>query len=468
VENAARGGKYSQAWQKAIELAQGDTDGPGNGNGGGGGGVMSDSGGGKVNSDPSRVGGGKEKEGKQKLGVRFSDSTPPDVRSIKRRDDTKVGSAAAAMQAVHSLHSSNSILPNSPTIRSSSISLDGEDVHVDGEGFGGTSFSINGGDLLASPILPLTSPPGSRYPYTHPPFSTLPSTASVLAHCAALVVASGMNTSRMNTLLEVKDVQFNEVKKGLAAAEAAVRLRDEEVASQRHVMRYLVDSTVTLREEIKRLKRPGVGGGTGIINSGGTAASNTGTSSLTDPNSTISVDLDNFIHSTRIGSSATRDSVEKGFASLTSFPPTFEKDAPPTSSFVSDSTSTPLSVTPTYEGSIDSLHFSVKLAPISGSSPPLPKSSPKPFSSTLPTTEVVLNSGEDSSFLPLRAEQDVNSGGNGESEEVEFIVDKQTFNGKEMLKVHWRGSSSAEDEWFCREDLLLDFPGAVRRFEASK
>jgi hypothetical protein len=40
--------------------------------------------------------------------------------------------------------------------------------------------------------------------------------------------------------------------------------------------------------------------------------------------------------------------------------------------------------------------------------------------------------------------------------------------GVRLLQVHWKGSSAAEDEWFPREDLLLEFPDAVREFEQRR
>lgn len=53
------------------------------------------------------------------------------------------------------------------------------------------------------------------------------------------------------------------------------------------------------------------------------------------------------------------------------------------------------------------------------------------------------------------------SGGGGEEDEVEYIVDHQSQRGRLMYKVHWRGSSSAEDEWFRSDELMLEFPSIV-------
>jgi hypothetical protein len=36
-----------------------------------------------------------------------------------------------------------------------------------------------------------------------------------------------------------------------------------------------------------------------------------------------------------------------------------------------------------------------------------------------------------------------------------------------LLKVHWEGSTSADDEWFPRADLVIDFPEVVEEYESK-
>jgi hypothetical protein len=58
----------------------------------------------------------------------------------------------------------------------------------------------------------------------------------------------------------------------------------------------------------------------------------------------------------------------------------------------------------------------------------------------------------------------------GESvDDVEFIVGRRLVGDHLLYKVHWRGSSSSgeDDEWFSRDDLIVDFPRVVKAYEAS-
>jgi hypothetical protein len=67
---------------------------------------------------------------------------------------------------------------------------------------------------------------------------------------------------------------------------------------------------------------------------------------------------------------------------------------------------------------------------------------------------------------------DGGDGGGGGEDEVECIVAHRVVQGEGgqaamLYKVHWRGTSEAEDEWFPRADLVADFPDAVRQYEAK-
>lgn len=55
----------------------------------------------------------------------------------------------------------------------------------------------------------------------------------------------------------------------------------------------------------------------------------------------------------------------------------------------------------------------------------------------------------------------------GATDVVERIVQGRASKKGFMYKVHWAGTSDAEDEWFSRDDLLASFPQVVEEFEAG-
>jgi len=71
----------------------------------------------------------------------------------------------------------------------------------------------------------------------------------------------------------------------------------------------------------------------------------------------------------------------------------------------------------------------------------------------------------------------------GDDDEVECIVSHRVLavatdgdgggggdtasTSRVLYQVHWRGSLPSEDEWFDRDDLLVDFPRAVAAYEAK-
>lgn len=95
-------------------------------------------------------------------------------------------------------------------------------------------------------ILPLVA---------HPDLSSFSSSSELISYLEKLQGATQHNICRLNALAAVKDARFDDVKRHLAAAEAAVRVRDEDAANQRYVLRYLVDTTSALREDIRRLRQ---------------------------------------------------------------------------------------------------------------------------------------------------------------------------------------------------------------------
>lgn len=88
----------------------------------------------------------------------------------------------------------------------------------------------------------------------HPKLTTFKTAADLMTYCRQLTVCCFDNVSRLDALCAVKDARFDDVKRHLSAAESSVRLRDEDAANQRYVLRYLVDTTSQLRDEIRRLK----------------------------------------------------------------------------------------------------------------------------------------------------------------------------------------------------------------------
>ena len=364
-------------------------------------------------SSPSRLGGGDGEGG-------ASGSRP----------------AAQAMQAVHLQHSSNSSFPAA-----------GGGI---GGGSGGSGVSSSSAatatNLLAPPAAPGPWPPGSSAAspptYPHPHFDAFATVDALLAQCSLLGAACAHNAARLNQLCAAKDGRFDEVKRHLAAAEAALRLRDEDVQSQRYVLRYLVDTTAQLREDLRRAR--------------GKAAA------------------------VMSGEFLEEEGEEEGALVLPP-PPLPPPPPPPPRHRVPSPPSTASSGGGSPGGSRSA--FPTLLVPgaasasAAASRPPRPPAAPKPAvpqshqQSALPTTTV--------SLLPaLSGTRTVTSavaGEEGEEEDeedaVERILEQRTMpssgggGGQLLYRVRWRGAGPEEDEWFSREDLLHDFPHAVAEFE---
>jgi hypothetical protein len=321
--------------------------------------------------------------------------------------------AAQAMHAVHLQHSTNNSFP----------------ADAGGEGEAPPPQS-----LLSPPAAPGAWPPvspgGSVARFPHPPFSSLPSVEALLAQCARLAHAASLNAARLGLLAAAKDARFNEVKRHLAAAEAALRLRDEDVQSQRYVLRYLVDTTAKLREELRRAK--------------GKAAA------------ALSGDFEDF--GDEGGSDGGGGGEEGGGALLGA--------AAAATSAMPITPMAPPAPAPAGGGSwAAAAAAAASRPPRPAAKPPSPKMAPP--AAPLPTTTVSL-------LDPVPSPHGGGEGGG--DEDVECIVEQRhapvpgSANGALQLlyKVRWRGAGAEEDEWFPAADLLCDFPHVVAAFERSK
>lgn len=176
-------------------------------------------------------------------------------------------SAAAAMQAVHSQHQSNSV---------------GRPAGSEG-GAGAMPDSGRSRSLLLPPSVPSGASSDGATAVTHPPFESFSSVSGLVSYCSKLAACTVENCQRLDELIAVKDMRFDEVKRHLAAAEAAVRVRDEDVQNQRYVLKYLVDTTAQLREDLSHARQAAISTSVGGKGSRGSAGvpTPTNTSSFT-------------------------------------------------------------------------------------------------------------------------------------------------------------------------------------------
>ena len=67
----------------------------------------------------------------------------------------------------------------------------------------------------------------------------------------------------------------------------------------------------------------------------------------------------------------------------------------------------------------------------------------------------------------IDGDEDAEEEGVGKEDTIEYIVAQRLQKGRLMYKVHWLHSLPKEDEWFPREDLVAEFPEAVKQYEAT-
>ena len=54
-----------------------------------------------------------------------------------------------------------------------------------------------------------------------------------------------------------------------------------------------------------------------------------------------------------------------------------------------------------------------------------------------------------------------------ESDEIEELRDHRIMMGIVQYKVHWKGTTDEDDEWFDRTDLIAEFPKIVNDYEVN-
>jgi hypothetical protein len=339
-------------------------------------------------------------------GVALPDSFGPQLGGDYR-------SAAAAMTSVHAQHGSNS-----------------------GRALGG-----GGGSLLRPPA----APPGTTtrfHAYVHAPFDGLVASGgppAVLAQCASLSAAAAENCARMDGLLASKDVAFDEIKRHCAGAEASMRVRDEDVQAQRYVLKYLVDTTASLREELARAS----GGGL----RGRSEGQGEGRPRLRRPREVPISPVPSPPRSPEGSPSRV--------STLPSEPVTARADEEVDDLILGAEEEDEEEGGGRYDGKGRVQPPAPPPAPATGR-PPRPPSKPADAPAPRP---------------PAAHIEDGSSGGGG-ADEVERVVAHRVVAGpggapRMLYKVRWRGTGPGEDEWFPREDLVADFPAAVQGYEAA-
>lgn len=278
----------------------------------------------------------------------------------------------------------------------------------------------------------------------HPLFSSFDSPSMLQSYCTSLATACSLNIKRLDDHFLAKDQRFDEVKKHLAAAETALRVRDEDVQSQRYVLKYLVDATSSLRKQLNESRSAG--------GRGDSATKSNSDGTYTNASSSSSVFDDENSFGERSGASASAlllDLSAEGIG-VNIIPTTSD------SSMISSGSNNGAGAMNL--SSISSQLKTNSLPP----RPPLPSSAPgrpprpPPTASTLPLISSTSNSSSD--------DDDVVGG-----DRIERIVSHRLVEERGvmtlLLKVHWEGSTSADDEWFPRADLIIDFPEAVEDYE---
>jgi len=275
----------------------------------------------------------------------------------------------------------------------------------------------------------------------HPLFDSFESPSMLQSYCSALSTSCSDNVKRIDELFAAKDQRFDEVKRHLAAAETALRVRDEDVQSQRYVLKYLVDATSSLRKQLSESR-----------NAGGRGESS---------------------NKTTVDGSYTNAYASNVFDDESSFG---ERSGASASALLLDLSAEGIGVNVLTSSSVDGASLGGATngagAYINSSSnkisslPPRPPLSNPPGRPPRPPPAVTVVSSLSSSSSGLSEDDDPLGG-----DRIERIVSHRLVeeNGvlTLLLKVHWEGSTPADDEWFPRADLIIDFPEVVEEYERS-
>jgi len=278
----------------------------------------------------------------------------------------------------------------------------------------------------------------------HPLFSSFDSPSVLQSYCTSLASACSLNIKRLDDHFLAKDQRFDEVKKHLAAAETALRVRDEDVQSQRYVLKYLVDATSSLRKQLNESRLAGGRGDSAL------RSTSDGTYSNASSSSSIFDDENSFGERSGASASALLLDLSAEGIGVNIIP----------------SASDGGSISSGSNNGAGAMNLSGLSSQLKTNSlpprPPLPSSAPgrpprpPPTASSLPLIS--------SSSISSTDDDDVVGG-----DRIERIVSHRLVEERGvmtlLLKVHWEGSTSADDEWFPRADLIIDFPEAVEDYE---
>jgi len=265
----------------------------------------------------------------------------------------------------------------------------------------------------------------------HPKVET--STARELSsHCHGLLKRTQVLLDAVKQTLSAGSVAWQRCKRDLAAAQAHTQQREEELTNQSYVLKYLVDANAVLRSENSTLQ----------------AAAELERSTA-DAEALGPGELNN--HSAYNGHTAAGPS-QHALPSAGQWPTAV---TPRPAAYASKSrravTSVQSAKSPASTG-----HRHITSAPH-----PIRAAQAAPYSaagsahSSMPAS-------------PLASSASAAGGGGGAGgDEVESIVGRRSHKGQLYYKVHWRGTSAAEDEWFERGALMDDFPTAVKRYEVG-
>lgn len=375
--------------------------------------------------------------------------------------------------------------------------------------------------LLAPAAAPATgrsSSSTSGGAYSHPAFEAFPSFDAFMSHCNSLSAATISNITRLGELFMSKDSRFDEVKRHLAAAEAALRVRDEDVQNQRYVLKYLVDSSSQLKEKLRRHAAAGCALELGAAADGGLHTLHASLSgddakldfaeeeALAGESAGVSKVQQRRNQAADSGSSSAHvahaaAATAASIASTQPLPgrpprPPSRAGLPPTYPTMSITTAPAPVATPVVVAVSLAAPAPAPAPAPARAVPAVPAAAPAPAAlearaptpppsalyvpQPLPTAAPVVMPEQDQLDAEEEAAEGVEEGvddEDGEEEEdggdeVDAIVAHRLLaaaNGSTRLlyKVHWRNSDSADDEWFPRDDLIHDYPDKVAAYEVQ-
>jgi Kinesin motor domain len=347
--------------------------------------------------------------------------------------ETVVGSSHSASQSLSSIHmqhsdlfgpNGSSIIPKLPhgaSFTSLSMAIIRGDIVTDSSSKSDMNGKVTLEDSLAAVQNTLSSSLSGSALVNHINFEAS-SPEDIVTYLSDLVEASSANSMQLENFIRTKDSRFEDLKRHLASVEASLRVREEDASNHRAIVKYMVKHIETLQGQLHQLQPKA--STHQVSDSVGSSRSDSLYDSGLSPVRTFhgSNDFD-----------VSEDLSEENLLNIQV--DSLEADARPLSKMWQRRET----VTSAVQGgsSVESIGGKPPRAPPSHSSIP---------------AKVPVESGD----------MNLVSG-----DTIEAIVGARVKGEAVLYQVHWSGSTSADDEWFYREDLLADFPEVVAKYEAK-